>query len=48
MLLDLFADFEFLDRSLQARIQSQQCFPSLAGVRSERQRPEFVLAHLAP
>jgi hypothetical protein len=41
MLLDLFADFEFLDRSLQARIQNQQCFPSLAGVRGERQRPEF-------
>jgi hypothetical protein len=25
-----------------------QGFPSLAGVRSQRQRPEFVLARLAP
>ena len=50
MLLDLLADLliQLVDGFLQAGIQRHQCFPSLAGVRSQRQRPEFVLARLAP
>jgi hypothetical protein len=50
MFLDLLADppIQLVDGFLQARIQSQQGGPSLAGMRSQRQRPQCVLARLAP
>jgi hypothetical protein len=50
MLGDLFADslVEFIDRSLQVRVQDQQRSSSLAGMRSQRQRSECLLANSAP
>src|SRR5260370_33894313 len=50
MLGDLFADFlvEFIDRSLQVRVQDQQRSSSLAGMSSQRQRSECLLANSAP
>ena len=47
---DLFADFlvESIDRSLQVRVQDRQRSSSLAGMRSQRQRSECLLANSAP
>src|SRR5262249_12394337 len=50
MSVGLLADLliQLVDRFLQARIQGQQGSPSSAGMWSERQRLERVLAGLAP